>query len=1090
MNVIALALRAVFQGLETHPPVFSKHWNVFPPTFPVLGKISKGFSKAWKISAAVLLLANAQALEFASGPWKLTFNDADGALERIVCGGQEFTAGTTGPAISFSIGPTNQIVALEKMNLPRRLLNQERPTPNTLELTIAAGSFEWTERYRTFAAPQRLDRSLRLINRGTETVKLRGVTFRTPSVKATGEGFYRFPGVWPAMNHRFTELQAGRVQRGRSNIAPLLAQLANGKTLVWTSFADDPPWIDVTEGAGALDVRQGLGAAGYLRPNQPQDFGFVSLQVLDGDYWAALAQLGHWMDAVGLKIPADRPAWVQDAILYSFHPGGTIGSQFKDLGGFQAATERLLPTLPRLGVNAVWMLPVEYKSPYWPLDYYRFADGLGDAAQFRALVAKAHALGLRVWQDLVPHGGAPEAVHNKAHPEFMLQREDGSHLNYWLNDFASPAWQHFIADVAAHYVKEYGVDGYRVDACSGSKENNWNPAIPYARASLALMHGGLDMLRGIRAAVRRGNPQHGSILGEVEGTRHEAVTDAVYDFGFCYNLCRQWNVLDAGPYVNALQDYLEEQKLASPRGVLRLRHVESHDSLRAQGWYGVRGLRAMYALSAWIDGIPMIYQGMEDGHGPALAEINRLRRERPELARGEAFYRAVRCDVPGVFTCLRQLGDRRSVVVINFNRDPVQAKLDWPGGHATLALAPLDYTLLPASHPNRTLAQVCGSGTTCSPPVDPAGQVSTLPAAVAFTGAEAWFVDTLEGRLFDAFPGTRGNGKTTLGSIYWRPQGGGAFWQHLLTPLHPTTPRLGYKTRDGLWHIYQFSGAITNDLHLAERAGEQAGLHQLGAEGLTARLFALPLLPMEPDVAAGCALGGVTLRVVGAEFIVSNAHYTAHLHRQGGGLRQLRAGASVCAEGQELYGDQEFFSTRESHRMSSSSDVECGVRLWTAADGLHLRFEGQLRGDQRFALKRPPVWYRNEYVFSDAPRFAQSWALRTEKDIKDRPAFLAYFVGRTNADQFRFEGAGRTISGGKVEATSGRRGLTTEVPDTIRLFRDGQPLWALSGLRTPAGAGSHCFVNGKQFFVTLLDGKAPAMQAGRWYEFQATWSVK
>ena len=1046
-------------------------------------RILTAVSSTWKITLAACLLAGAQAqpLEFASGPWKLTFDPTDGALQQITCYAQELAAGV-GSAVSFSIGPTNKIVALEKMGLSRRLIKQERPTPDMLELTISAGSFEWVERYHLLVNPPRLDRSLRLINRGSETVKLRGVTFRTAGVKATGEGFYRFPAVWPATNHRFTDLQAGRLLRGHGSLAPVLAQLASHRTLVWTSFADDSPWVDVTEGAGEFDVRQGLNAAGYLRPNQPQDFGAVTLQVLDGDYWAALAQLGRWMDAVGLRVPEDRPEWVREAILYSFHPGGTTGGQWKDLGGFQAATERLLPTLPRLGVNAVWILPVEYKSPYWPMDYYRFADGLGDGAQYRTLVAKAHALGLRVWQDLVPHGGAPTAVHNQAHPEFMLLREDGTHLNYWLNDFAWPGWQRYIADVASHYVREYGIDGYRVDACFGSKEFNWNPTIPYARASLATMHGGLEMLRGIRTAVRQNNPQYGSILGEVESARHEEVTDAVYDFGFCYNLCRQWNALDAGPYVSALQDYLEEQKLAEPRGAMRLRHVESHDSLRAQGWYGVRGMRAMYALSAWIDGIPMIYQGMEDGHGFALAEINRIRRERPELARGEAFYRAVRCDAPGVFTCLRKLGERNSVVVINFNREPVRATLDWPDGHAVLALAPLEYTILPKTE--------TGAAAKPTEPETNTAQSVTLPEIAALEGAEEWFVDTIEGRLHDSFLGTRGNGRTARGSIYWRTQGSGALWQHQLTPLHPTAARLGYKTHDGLWHIYGFESAVTNNLCISERAGEQTGLYLLGADGLVARIVTTQQLPPEPDVAAGVALGGVTLRCVGAEFIVSNACYTVYLHRQAGAIRQLRSGPKILAEGQDIYGDQEYFAIRDSSRVNAASDVESGVRLWSAADGLHLSFEGQLRGDQRFALLRPPVWYRNEYIFSTAPQFTQHWALRTEKNIKGKKAFLAFLVSRTNIDQFRFERAGRVVSEGRMENSSGRRGLAKETPDAIHLLSEGQPSWNLSHVQTPPDAECHCFVSGRQLFLTLLDGKSPTMQAGRWYEFQATWSAR
>jgi len=176
--------------------------------------------------------------------------------------------------------------------------------------------------------------------------------------------------------------------------------------------------------------------------------------------------------------------------------------------------------------------------------------------------------------------------------------------------------------------------------------------------------------------------------------------------------------------------------------------------------------------------------------------------------------------------------------------------------------------------------------------------------------------------------------------------------------------------------------------------------------------------------------------------------------------------------------------------VNAASDVESAVRLWTAADGLHLRFEGQLRGDQRFALMRAPVSYRTEYVFSDAPTFKQSWAFSSEKEIKGKKAFLAMIIKQSGADAFRFERGGQVFSEGKMDNAPNRRGLTKEIPDAIHLFSDGQPLWSLSGVQTPAGADCACFVNGKQFFMTLLDGKSPTMQAKRWYEFQATWSVK
>jgi hypothetical protein len=33
------------------------------------------------------------------------------------------------------------------------------------------------------------------------------------------------------------------------------------------------------------------------------------------------------------------------------------------------------------------------------------------------------------------------------------------------------------------------------------------------------------------------------------------------------------------------------------------------------------------------------------------------------------------------------------------------------------------------------------------------------------------------------------------------------------------------------------------------------------------------------------------------------------------------------------------------------------------------------------------------------------------------------------------------------------------------------------------------FVHGRQFFITLLDGKGSGMDEGRWYEFESEWDV-
>jgi len=1039
--------------------------------------------------AAMERPAPASPLVCRQGRLALEFDENTGSLRQIACDGKPLAEdqGSAMP-VTFAAGPSDKIAWCEQMGFAPKLLRHASPAPDTLELTFRAGPFELTETYKLYGDPPRVDRRLRLVNRGDAVVKLRRVAFRTPGVLAAGDGFYRFPMQWPPGGQRFAEMQPGRRMHGSgSNIAPLLAELSPRQTLLWTSYTDDRPAVEVVEGPRRFEVRQTVEAAGYLRPNQPQDVGSVSIEVVDAGYWEALPRLWDWMDSVGLRVPADRPAWVASAVLYSFHPGGTIGSGFHDLGGFVPATKQLLPAIPGLGADAVWIMPIEYRSPYWPLDYYRLMDGIGTPEQYRELVARAHALGLHVLQDLVPHGGSPVAVHNREHPEFMLRREDGSTLDYWLNDFALPAWQKYMAGVAGHYVRNYDIDGYRVDACSGSKEMNWNPNIPYARASLSQMRGGLEMLQGIRRAVRGLKPEQGAILAEVESARHQAVADFVYDFRLCYDILHRWRKMEPGPFVAGLQEYLEEQKYAEPRGAVRLRHVESHDALRAQLWYGVQGLRAMYALCAWIDGVPLVYQGMEVGHSAELARINRVRRQRPELSRGEALYRAVKCDVPGVFTCLRRLGHRTSVVAINFNGEPVTASLQWSDGKATLQLDPLAYAVLPqTAEPG-----LASPGPNAAPP----GAVTTLGDSWSVAGATAWFVDTVEGRLQDTFAGPRGNGRETPhSSIYWRSQNANVLWQNAVTQLYPGAPRLGLKQPSGRWKIVSFDGPTAGDLRLAERDGDSIGLRLLGARGLKARVYEDSQPPAAVDPAAACDLGGVKLRCVGPHYIVSNGHYEVQLNRQGGTIRQLRVGGATVLENQDLYGDQEFFTSKKQNtsRIAAGDDVECGIVIRRAGDGLHLSFAGQLRGTYRFALHRPPLWYHNELVFSGGPQFTQSWAFRSEQTFRDKKAFLCYWIPQVSLDHFLFSRGGRAVAEGAVEESSARRGQTKgkATPDTIVFQREGKPALRLIDLQTPAGCDSNLFMQGRKFFLTLLEGNHASMEAARWYEFRVTFATE
>ena len=609
----------------------------------------------------------------------------DGALREIWVAGR--------PIMREAAG--QQPFDLQTMNgwLTGKLLQQpELQSIDSIDGGIAAnlvcGPWEFRFEYLLQSERQLLRRRVSFTWRGNAETKFYGFWLRTPVTVLDGGDRWFTPGVWPPVMHRAEDREAGR-RFGATGVPPsCIAQVDPKLSAIWingerTPFSDRSS-ISITEHLGGIQVSQGFQCSGRIQVGQTQTVGDADLYFVPADAEAALHQIHDWMRWTGHLIPPDRPAWMSDALLYSFQPGGTIGSGWRDLGGFVPATATI-DRIAELGCNSLWILPVEDRGPYHPRDYYAFMEGLGTGDEYRELVAKAHADGLHVLQDLVPHGGSNTYPRAIEHPEWLAQEEDGSTLSYWCFDFNWPAWQQYMAGVAKHYVHEYGVDGYRVDACSGSKIPNWNPSIPYGRASFAQLQGGLGMLQSIRDAVKSEKPEAGGLLAETGGSVYGTVSDAIYDFTACYTVFQDIRRRPVDEYVPLLRRWLHEQQYAEAKDLLRLRHLESHDSLRSAGWYGIAGQRAMFAMDAWSYGLPMVYHEMETGNRFAFQQILGARKALPELSRGTPDYLSVECP-DEVFACLRTLGDDASVALVNFAEKPV-------GGTVRIPLAALPAAL-------------------------------------------------------------------------------------------------------------------------------------------------------------------------------------------------------------------------------------------------------------------------------------------------------------------------------------------------------------------------------------------------------------
>jgi alpha-glucosidase len=208
----------------------------------------------------------------------------------------------------------------------------------------------------------------------------------------------------------------------------------------------------------------------------------------------------------GINI-APRPDtdWWRGAVIYQIYPRSFADSNDDGVGDLPGITAKL-DHVARLGADAVWLCPF-FVSPQADFGYdvadHTAVDPLfGTLADFDVLVARAHALGLRVLIDQVwSHASV-------RHPWFLQSRADrtnaradwfvwadpspdGTPPNNWLSVFGGSAWtweprrrqyylHHFLAgqpalnlhnpeavqamlDVGRFWL-ERGVDGFRLDA--------------------------------------------------------------------------------------------------------------------------------------------------------------------------------------------------------------------------------------------------------------------------------------------------------------------------------------------------------------------------------------------------------------------------------------------------------------------------------------------------------------------------------------------------------------------------------------------------------------------------------------------------
>jgi glycosidase len=422
-----------------------------------------------------------------------------------------------------------------------------------------------------------------------------------------------------------------------------------------------------------------LGVRDRVSKGWSADLGTQFFIVAEGDERKLLESLWDAWDLLGLRPLQDTPKDAFDGAFYE----PAVQHTYRNI-------IRLLPHLKRLGVKTIW-LPPYTPGIYAPLDYFAIRPEVGTADELKILVNEAHKLGMRVLLDLIPHGPRPESELGKEErrkfdvglDNWICADEQGRPIHWWgcyAFDYAHPGWIAYMAKVAEHFAREFVIDGWRIDVAGGGPPN-WavvKQTYPRRRPSQSGLWGGLQVLKEARNAVKK---VRGEALFYPEVSGPPFVVHGDFDYGFpFYFAAMRLMTMPPEEFVPKLRRWLQHQRYTFPKGGSKriVRWLANHDNPDVQGRLGFGYSKAMFAVCAFVEGVPFIYEGQDVGMTEFIARVMKLRSALRELRDGEADYLSVSVNDDAVFAAHRFWGNFHTVALVNLKGSPVTVKVRLP----------------------------------------------------------------------------------------------------------------------------------------------------------------------------------------------------------------------------------------------------------------------------------------------------------------------------------------------------------------------------------------------------------------------------
>lgn len=320
------------------------------------------------------------------------------------------------------------------------------------------------------------------------------------------------------------------------------------------------------------------------------------------------------------------PAWAHEAVAYQvlvdrFAPAPDRWLEPEEMETFMGGTLRgvidSLDYIAGLHVDALWLTPIFRIGSYHgydTIDYLEIEPRFGTKADLAELVEKAHARGLRVILDFVANHSSDQfplfqqALADPASPYRQLYDFDASYEHGYRCFFTAanmPQFNHdhpearrYLLDAARYWLREFGVDGYRLDYAAGPSHDFWS---------------------AFGAACKEANPDcwiFGEVtLGSDSLRTYTGRLDGCLDFGFV----RQVRLLCAAPAplipVSRFAAVVQRTQRYFPASFTRPAFIDNHDMNRFLWAAGndKHLLRMAAGLLLGFGGTPILYYGTEVG---------------------------------------------------------------------------------------------------------------------------------------------------------------------------------------------------------------------------------------------------------------------------------------------------------------------------------------------------------------------------------------------------------------------------------------------------------------------------------------------